>query len=310
MNRYVIILIFAMMSICITSPVRADVDVSVNFSFSELNDYGEWVHIGGYGKAWRPYADHGWRPFYYGRWEWTNDGWMWDSDEPFGWIVCHYGNWYFDDDFGWVWIPGYEWAPARVEWHVTNDEIGWMPLFPPPLPGRVRMNAGSHWVFCPAPFFASVDVRSHVVVRPRPQSIAHVTVYSGAPRYEVIRKVSRSPVVLVKTNRVTVRSNQRSFVRVQSSARRERVVVPVGPQYKRVTVRSNDDGQRSNVTVTKDRGAEVNQAEPSRSRTEVRSYPQQGSAKVRVSGDSGPQREDEKSTGTRKKKVTVTKNRN
>ncbi|MDD5675985.1 MAG: hypothetical protein PHC61_17575, partial [Chitinivibrionales bacterium] len=93
---------------------RAEVDVSINANFSELNDYGEWVMVPGYGSVWRPDADPGWRPFVYGHWVYSNEGWVWDSDEPFGWIVCHYGNWYNDREQGWVWVPGYEWSPARV----------------------------------------------------------------------------------------------------------------------------------------------------------------------------------------------------
>lgn len=30
----------------------------------------------------------------------------------------------------WVWVPGYEWAPAWVSWRQTNDHVGWAPLPP------------------------------------------------------------------------------------------------------------------------------------------------------------------------------------
>ena len=56
----------------------------------------------------------GWRPYYYGRWEWTTEGWLWVSDEPFGWATYHYGRWSFDGGLGWFWVPGYQWAPAWV----------------------------------------------------------------------------------------------------------------------------------------------------------------------------------------------------
>ena len=59
-----------------SSMVCADADVSVSFRFNELNEYGEWVHIGGYGTVWHPYAAPDWRPFSYGRWVWTSDGWL------------------------------------------------------------------------------------------------------------------------------------------------------------------------------------------------------------------------------------------
>ncbi|MGB5847146.1 MAG: DUF6600 domain-containing protein, partial [Ignavibacteriaceae bacterium] len=38
--------------------------------------------------------------------------------------------WYFDDYYGWLWYPDYEWAPAWVEWRYDNDYIGWAPLHP------------------------------------------------------------------------------------------------------------------------------------------------------------------------------------
>jgi hypothetical protein len=72
----------------------------------------------------------GWAPYANGRWIWTSDGWYWDSYEPFGYIVYHYGRWYYDNYYGWVWIPDYQWAPAWVEWRYDNAYIGWAPLPP------------------------------------------------------------------------------------------------------------------------------------------------------------------------------------
>jgi hypothetical protein len=69
-------------------------------------------------------------PYNVGRWVWTYDGWYWDSYEPFGHITYHYGRWYYDDYYGWLWYPDYEWAPAWVEWRYDNNYIGWAPLHP------------------------------------------------------------------------------------------------------------------------------------------------------------------------------------
>ena len=39
------------------------------------------------------------------------------SDEPYGWVVYHYGRWVWTDRWGWMWVAGYDWAPpAWVEW--------------------------------------------------------------------------------------------------------------------------------------------------------------------------------------------------
>jgi hypothetical protein len=71
-----------------------------------------------------------WEPYTIGRWEWTADGWYWDSDEPFGYITYHYGRWYNDDYYGWIWVPDDQWAPAWVDWRYDDDYVGWAPLSP------------------------------------------------------------------------------------------------------------------------------------------------------------------------------------
>ncbi len=81
--------------------------------------------------AWQPAeVGQGWRPYNNGRWVWTDDGWYWDSDEPWAWATYHYGRWYDDDYYGWVWVPGYDWSPAWVEWRFGGGAMGWAPLGP------------------------------------------------------------------------------------------------------------------------------------------------------------------------------------
>jgi hypothetical protein len=41
-----------------------------------------------------------------GHWVWTDDyGWLWVSDEPYGWATHHYGRRYEDPIYGWAWVP-------------------------------------------------------------------------------------------------------------------------------------------------------------------------------------------------------------
>ncbi len=224
----------------VPSSSQVEVSVGLGLKFNELNDYGEWVHVQGLGQVWRPDAEEGWRPFTYGRWVYSNDGWLWDSDEPFGWIVCHYGNWYQDDEWGWVWVPGYEWSPARVEWYVTDNEIGWAPMFPPSH--RNRFNR-VHWSFCPINFFASGDVHGHLDFRLRPAR-AGVGVFTYAPKIEFVQRHHHSPIVRINPRRVTVAHGDRSFVRMELEDRhhdQSRVVVPVGRQFRKVRVHSEPD---------------------------------------------------------------------
>ncbi|MHB8580845.1 MAG: DUF6600 domain-containing protein [Ignavibacteriaceae bacterium] len=101
------------------------------FFYSSLAPYGSWIQINGGENVWHPdNVGYGWSPYHYGHWVWTNDGWYWDSDEPFGDIVYHYGRWYNDESYGWIWVPDYQWAPAWVEWRYDNNYIGWAPLPP------------------------------------------------------------------------------------------------------------------------------------------------------------------------------------
>lgn len=101
------------------------------YFYTELSPYGSWIEIDYGVVVWRPtIINMNWMPYNMGRWIWTYDGWYWDSYEPFGYITYHYGRWFYDDYYGWLWYPDYEWAPAWVEWRYDNDYIGWAPLHP------------------------------------------------------------------------------------------------------------------------------------------------------------------------------------
>jgi|GEM_PF-1675758 hypothetical protein len=222
---------------------RAEVQINAEVNFSELNDYGEWVMVPEYGRVWRPDAGPDWRPFMYGHWVYSNEGWVWDSDEPFGWMVCHYGNWYYDEDQGWVWLPGNTWSPARVRWYVTDNEIGWEPLFPERRPGHHWDKIHMQWTFCPVQFFIEGDVRSHVTIHPRPKAgEVSVHVYNGPPRREFVQRTVHSPIVSITLNKVRVTSNNRSLFKVEmGSKERPHVEVPVGPMFKRGNVRNEPE---------------------------------------------------------------------
>jgi hypothetical protein len=104
--------------------------------YDSLRPHGRWLEVDGYGYAFRPgLADRpSWRPYVDGRWAWTDQGWAWDSNEPFGWACYHYGRWVQVSRHGWLWVPGREWAPAWVSWRRGEDCVGWAPL--PPGAGR------------------------------------------------------------------------------------------------------------------------------------------------------------------------------
>jgi len=96
--------------------------------FSDLDFYGQWFWVEPYGWTWRPTVVMEWRPFFHGHWIWTEYGWTWVSYEPFGWATYHYGWWAWEFGLGWIWIPDYEWYPARVDWLIFGDYVCWAPL--------------------------------------------------------------------------------------------------------------------------------------------------------------------------------------
>jgi hypothetical protein len=113
----------------------------------QLTPYGTWINVPGYGLCWQPAVGPGWRPYYDGgHWEYTDAGYFWQSDYPWGDIAFHYGRWAYVNlgiDPCWVWIPGYDYAPAWVVWRHDDDDgyIGWAPL----PPGAVFVNGD--WFF-------------------------------------------------------------------------------------------------------------------------------------------------------------------
>ena len=104
---------------------------------NDLDAYGDWQNLDGYGYAWRPRADSAWVPYQQGAW--TNDypyGPTWVSSEPWGYAPYHYGRW-ANVGNQWYWIPDGRnttptYAPALVAWVPLNDtnQIGWVPLGP------------------------------------------------------------------------------------------------------------------------------------------------------------------------------------
>ena len=104
-------------------------DRPLAYSDYQLQDYGSWVFVSSYGGyCWRPRVAVGWRPYYYGNWGYGPDGCLtWISSEPWGWVPYHYGRWGYDPLYGWLWLPGYAYAPAWVYWAYGPGYIGWAP---------------------------------------------------------------------------------------------------------------------------------------------------------------------------------------
>jgi hypothetical protein len=117
----------------------------------DLDAYGHWINVPGYGWAWSPTVAADWAPYRVGNWVWEPYyGWTWVSYEPWGWAPYHYGRWFLWSG-SWAWWPGpivprYRpvWAPAYVSFFgfgsgrfglsagfgVGFGSVGWFPIGP------------------------------------------------------------------------------------------------------------------------------------------------------------------------------------
>jgi hypothetical protein len=102
----------------------------------DLDYYGDWRNLDGYGYAWSPRVDSGWMPYQSGYWYTDYPyGPTWVSNEPWGYAPYHYGRWAFVGD-RWYWVPDRTnvepvYSPALVAFiPFDQNQIGWVPLGP------------------------------------------------------------------------------------------------------------------------------------------------------------------------------------
>jgi hypothetical protein len=123
-------------------------EVTLPYFQSQLTPYGTWADIPGYGQCWVPSVQAtvpDWRPYFSGgHWIYTEQGWCWQSDYPWGEYAFHYGRWFRDPRYGWAWVPGYNWGPGWVCWRNAENAgfCGWAPL---PPGARFEVGVGLIW---------------------------------------------------------------------------------------------------------------------------------------------------------------------
>jgi hypothetical protein len=181
---------------------------SENDFYEPLTAYGRWVVVGAYGRCWIPgHVEAGWRPYANGYWQRTDAGWYWVSEEPWGWATYHYGRWDFHAQYGWIWVPHTQWAPAWVVWREGGGYVGWAPLRPSVTFG-VSIGVADHEPAFAARAYVFVEHRRMLEpIRPRTVivnnttiinktiNVTHVkvgnkTVINEGPRPEVIERAS------------------------------------------------------------------------------------------------------------------------
>lgn len=192
--------------------VSARVDFHTG-GYDLLSQYGDWVRVHPYGVVWCPYVDYDWAPFYDGRWIWTRGGWAWDSYEPFGELVYHYGYWYFDRDIGWFWVPGYEWSPARVQWYTYGSYCGWAPMPPPNYywPDPWDFYDINIWVVVHIDNFYCDHIGRHGIDRPHYRNVfRREGVVKRAPEVRQVETVARRriPVETIERRPMDIRTDK------------------------------------------------------------------------------------------------------
>jgi len=233
-----------------------NVHVSVGFQtfYDELEPYGTWVNYPQHGYVWRYRASGEFRPYSTnGRWVYTDDGWTWVSDYNWGWAPFHYGRWLYDDELGWLWVPGNEWAPAWVTWGSYNDNFAWAPIAP-----GISISIGSsyrppsnYWVVCPGNYFGRPDWQSHAIRNNdrvtiinkvtiinnynRPQAGRNTGYYRG-PDTKQVERYTKAPVQRVKIAEASrpgsnsVQNNSVAFYRPNVRDDRKNTAKPPAPR--------------------------------------------------------------------------------
>jgi len=120
-------------------------DTTYNYGMSDLNYYGNYVDVPGYGFLWQPYfTGYGWDPYANGAWVfYPGYGYNWVSAYPWGWAPYHSGSWVFLPGQGWFWQPGGAWTGWNVVPRFVNPPARYNPPKPPPKAGgTVVVNHG------------------------------------------------------------------------------------------------------------------------------------------------------------------------
>jgi hypothetical protein len=191
------------------------------YGLSDLNYYGAYNNVPGYGLMWQPYfTGVGWDPFMDGAWGfYPGMGFMFASAYPWGWLPYRYGNWMFVPGFGWMWQPGGWNSWVAVPRYTATNLVTVHPLVAPTgtvktvvvgkggptstlFSSRTVVRSGSAGMGIPRGSFGNLNHLNHQVaksgfaeVRPAPQFSASSGRSSGgynAPQHSSMSAPSPS----------------------------------------------------------------------------------------------------------------------
>jgi hypothetical protein len=280
MRKFLVMTLFlgALAMVVSAQPTTAQAYVSVTIGgfYDELAPYGRWIDCR-YGQCWVPArvaAD--WQPYTNGQWVYTEYGWTWMSDDPWGGNPYHYGTWTSLDLYGWCWVPGTVWAPAWVTWSYSNNYIGWAPL-PPTIvfgasgyAGRAVIVNPTQYVFVPMNRFVGTNVTSvRVSARQNPTIFRQTTpvtrfaVSDGIVRNTAIpvATIQRAAGVRIETRSISdARATPRSMTAgTAGKSRQVAIVAPAREVKAAVAARPQAVSRSAAPSEEKGRKAEANQ---------------------------------------------------
>jgi hypothetical protein len=272
------------------APVEPQSTAAYGMFYEKLEPQGEWLETNQYGYVFQPReaeTSRDWRPYTEGHWVYSDAGWTWISDEPFGWATYHYGRWVRLRRVGWVWVPGKQWAPAWVSWRSSKDYVGWAPL--PPEARFDRRSGIQNWAdsyydigpdqysFVPSNEFGAEHVRRAVVPAERNINIvietnnvtritfSNTMIVNEGPSYDELRSRGPRPI-----ERYRLRRERNTEATARISGNELQVSVPLLSEVRnifrprRVKERVTEVNVDNGWTEIKDRSA------VERARTKIR----------------------------------------
>jgi hypothetical protein len=285
------LILFAAVFFAARSSAAAPVSVSVSFFHEQLSPHGRWVAAASYGDVWIPSGVvAGWEPYVDGEWVYTDYGWTWIADDPWGDIPYHYGTWTWADPYGWCWVPGTIWAPAWVTWAYTDDYIGWAPVPPSFIltasgyVGAPIVVASTRYVFVPTTRFVGVRA-STVRVAPAQNTtifaratkttrfqVSNGIVHTAGPPPARIEKATGRPVERASVERIKTQPTTLAAAGV-SKSRSLHVVAPAKERAASATA------QKSRETAATTKKTHENTAAAQKSHGNAEATKQTASAK-------------------------------
>lgn len=125
---------------------RASTSTPDDRAWNDLDYYGNWYNVPGYGMAWSPNGvGDSFDPFGDGYWGYYNTvGYTWISAYPWGWWPYHCGAWNYFAGAGWLWFPGGCGLSHGGGWYPYVSVWNLPPHYEPPARPVLPVHGGTH----------------------------------------------------------------------------------------------------------------------------------------------------------------------